>query len=141
MIYLSYVVECPQHCTKEYDPVCGSDGITYPTLCLLNWHACKTGQDITKVSDGPCPSTTPNPVPGQQCFDGNMCADHSYCGGGIENNGGYCVREGPCPLCIGCECPSIRFPGYFYYLLIQMFYVKWASSIVTFTIFFLKDNM
>ena len=37
-----------------YAPVCGSNGQTYPNNCSLVVDACKTGQDIKFVHNGPC---------------------------------------------------------------------------------------
>jgi len=42
-------------CTKERDPVCASDGKTYPTKCVMERKACEAGAKITVVSKGKCP--------------------------------------------------------------------------------------
>ena len=41
-------------CTKEKDPVCASDGKTYPTKCVMERKACEAGAKITVVSKGKC---------------------------------------------------------------------------------------
>lgn len=45
--------ECPQ-CTAEFDPVCGSDGISYGNECKLRLEACKYKRDVTVLYKGPC---------------------------------------------------------------------------------------
>ncbi|XP_071553034.1 agrin-like [Panulirus ornatus] len=50
---------CPVFCRQpreSREQVCGSDGRTYRSLCLLEKTACETGVTITKESDGPCAS-------------------------------------------------------------------------------------
>ena len=46
--------KCPEICPLIYAPVCGSNGKTYANNCSLEVDACKTGQDIKFVHNGPC---------------------------------------------------------------------------------------
>lgn len=45
--------ECPQ-CPAEFDPVCGSDGISYGNECKLRHEACKYKREVTVLYKGPC---------------------------------------------------------------------------------------
>ena len=46
--------ECPSMCTEQYDPVCGSDGITYENACLLNCTKSCEKPDLTVAYQGEC---------------------------------------------------------------------------------------
>ena len=45
--------ECILPCTKDLDPVCGSDGITYPNECALKNGKCEDSK-LHKSYDGEC---------------------------------------------------------------------------------------
>ncbi|OWY95008.1 Kazal-like serine protease inhibitor [Phytophthora megakarya] len=46
---------CSQKCTDEYEPLCGTNGVTYGNVCKMQIIACQTREIIGKQSDGPCP--------------------------------------------------------------------------------------
>lgn len=45
---------CPEVCPQIFAPVCGSDGVTYSSVCQLQLASCLLGSDITVVAEGAC---------------------------------------------------------------------------------------
>nr|ACL36281.1 Kazal-type serine proteinase inhibitor 2 [Penaeus chinensis] len=45
---------CDFACPDHIDLVCGSDGVTYPNLCVLELADCLSDEDITLAHPGPC---------------------------------------------------------------------------------------
>ncbi|KAK8723647.1 hypothetical protein OTU49_011477 [Cherax quadricarinatus] len=58
---------CPEHCTRIYSPLCGSDGLTYNNPCLLEIANCKNkeagGSGVVVVSEGACGATDVTEAP------------------------------------------------------------------------------
>ena len=46
--------QCRIYCTRQYDPVCGTDGKTYNNPCLMRVARCQFQRDITRLHFGQC---------------------------------------------------------------------------------------
>ncbi len=96
----------PQACTREFNPVCGCDGLTYSTACVAN------SEGVSVASPGECaPSgggTDCGGLLGLQCGDGEFCsfAPGAFCGA-ADQTGTCAPRPEACtlqfdPVC-GCD--------------------------------------
>ena len=52
---ISFNADCPEVCTADYKPVCGTDGKTYSNYCNLLQNACITKmKNLTMAHEGEC---------------------------------------------------------------------------------------
>ncbi|CAG0912305.1 unnamed protein product [Notodromas monacha] len=120
--------QCPNVCPALEDPVCGSNGMTFPNACILEVTACSKNQDIKLLHFGPCadqPSGFPllvipcpvgclpvrEPVCGSdnQTYS-NLCEMHVQSCGANSNN--ITVQhEGPCASNATVIAPKDRKPA------------------------------
>ncbi|CAB3230609.1 unnamed protein product [Arctia plantaginis] len=61
-------------CTRNYNPVCGSDGVEYNNECLLDCAANDSGTDIKVAKLGPCQESLPKVALPEACICPNMYA-------------------------------------------------------------------
>ncbi|XP_063888122.1 agrin-like isoform X5 [Scylla paramamosain] len=85
---------CQQACTREFKPLCGSDGVTYSNPCTLEVANCKSrarGEvDVMLEFEGPCVAALPR---GPDCV--GQC-DRMYrpvCGSDGETYNNQCLLE------------------------------------------------
>ena len=46
--------ECRIYCSREKDPICGTDGVTYKNPCQMRAARCQKQMDITRLHFGQC---------------------------------------------------------------------------------------
>ncbi|XP_045617354.1 four-domain proteases inhibitor [Procambarus clarkii] len=84
---------CKKGCPKNIDPVCGSDGVTYSNLCLLENAQCDD-PTLSLQYDGPCKE--------EKCPNGCNKKLDPVCGSDGNTYGNLCLLK----IAI-CEDPTI----------------------------------
>ena len=55
LLIIKYQGSCPTGCPEDYLPVCGTDGVTYCSRCVLDALNCAEGREDVRVAfDGRC---------------------------------------------------------------------------------------
>merc|ERR1719167_1431272 len=79
---------CPENCTEQYQPVCGTDGTTYGNKCELQVASCNASVVITEAYEGNCTDAAVNNVTqrsgilsskmtAEKCAQ--MCSEYPHC--------------------------------------------------------------
>lgn len=77
--------QCQEACPLLFDPVCASDGETYPNQCAMEVESCKTGQSLRVEKRGKCDRCPVfDPMPectsiGGECSTDEECAPEQKC--------------------------------------------------------------
>ncbi|KAK0395945.1 hypothetical protein QR680_001503 [Steinernema hermaphroditum] len=75
---------CRKKCSDGLSPVCGSDGITYPSECHLSMHACRdeSTSQLRVLYNGSCDLR--NPCEDLRCLAGEQCIITQGVNGGLS---------------------------------------------------------
>merc|ERR1711976_1099775 len=93
--YNPQLKECLYMCPMNWDPVCGSDGVTYANECGLNGAVACSGRDIEIASKGVCgldqPKRSSPPGPNERCPRWCNRMYKPVCGSDGNTYGNACV--------------------------------------------------
>ncbi|KAG1696735.1 hypothetical protein DVH05_017957 [Phytophthora capsici] len=93
------VEKCNPMCERVYDPVCGSNGVTYANLCLLEYAGCRN-PSVKPFGTGKCPPnmqavrTAANPVTTNEeiCIPGPCAYTYApVCGSDGQTHDNLCL--------------------------------------------------
>ncbi|ERE84239.1 agrin-like isoform 1 [Cricetulus griseus] len=95
------VCECQQVCSGIYDPVCGTDDVTYGSVCELESMACALKREIRVARKGPCGQWWASGLGWEEALDqhGDRASSPDRCG--------QCLFGSLCEMETGrCVCPT-----------------------------------
>ncbi|ETV92873.1 hypothetical protein H310_12906 [Aphanomyces invadans] len=88
---------CEKQCTREFDPQCGSDGITYGNKCLLSVATCKNSS-VRLERAGECGTSSPS-----TCKKGCPEILKEVCGSNGKTYSNECELQNA-----ACDIPSLK---------------------------------
>ncbi|XP_037076211.1 agrin-like [Pollicipes pollicipes] len=89
---------CSSQCQRQLEPVCASDGLTYPSECLMQVEACRRRRPLRIIYRGQC-SSSANPCSSVQCSEHEQC---SIDGDGVAR----CTCQDACQAVVRPVCAS-----------------------------------